>query len=132
MKQALNFALKSNPSPIYHSSFSSRITVGNLTDDIAKISTVDWIIEVVVENLEIKKNLYDQVEKYRKPGTLVSSNTSGIFPASKTRWSLRLRFRSSRRRAFFVGRSAGFAMASRFPRVGHMVSFEDEPDRDVI
>jgi len=71
-------ALKSNPSPIYHQKFSSRITTGNTTDDLHKIADVDWIIEVVIERLDIKKQVYDQIEKYRKPGTLVTSNTSGI------------------------------------------------------
>ena len=72
------FALKSNPSPIYSKAFANRITTGNFTDDISKIADVDWIIEVVVENLDIKKIIYDQVEQHRTPGTLVSSNTSGI------------------------------------------------------
>ena len=71
-------ALKSKPSPIYHQSFANRITTGNTTDDMAKIATADWIIEVVVERLDIKKLVFEQVEKYRKPGTLVTSNTSGI------------------------------------------------------
>lgn len=71
-------AIKSNPSPLYAQKFAKNISTGNFTDDIAKISTADWIIEVVVERLDIKKIIYDDVEKYRKPGTLVSSNTSGI------------------------------------------------------
>ncbi len=75
---ALKFALKSNPSPIYSKSFVSRIETGNMTDDMHKISEADWIIEVVVERLDIKKIVFANVEKYRKPGTLVTSNTSGI------------------------------------------------------
>ena len=71
-------AVKSNPSPLYSQKFAKNISTGNFTDDIAKISSADWIIEVVVERLDIKKMIYDEVEKYRKPGTLVSSNTSGI------------------------------------------------------
>lgn len=71
-------ALKSKPSPIYHPSFANRITTGNTTDDMSKIATADWIIEVVVERLDIKKIVFEQVDKYRKPGTLVTSNTSGI------------------------------------------------------
>jgi len=71
-------ALKSKPSPIYHQKFASRITTGNTTDDLAKISDVDWIIEVVIERLDIKKQVFEQIEKYRKPGTLITSNTSGI------------------------------------------------------
>lgn len=75
---ALTFALKSNPSPIYSKSFVSRIETGNMTDDMHKISEADWIIEVVVERLDIKNIVFTNVEKYRKPGTLVTSNTSGI------------------------------------------------------
>lgn len=71
-------ALKSNPSPIYSQKFASRITTGNTTDDMAKIANYDWIIEVVVERLDIKKVVFEQIDKYRKPGTLVTSNTSGI------------------------------------------------------
>ncbi|MFA5556879.1 MAG: 3-hydroxyacyl-CoA dehydrogenase/enoyl-CoA hydratase family protein [Flavobacteriaceae bacterium] len=71
-------ALKSSPSPIYHQKFASRISTGNTTDDLQKIKDVDWIIEVVVERLDIKQQVYEQIEKYRKPGTLITSNTSGI------------------------------------------------------
>lgn len=71
-------ALKSKPSPIYHQKFASRITTGNTTDDMAKIAHVDWIIEVVVERLDIKQQVFAQIEQFRKPGTLVTSNTSGI------------------------------------------------------
>ena len=75
---ALAFALKSNPSPIYKKSFASRISVGNFDDDMQKIANYDWIIEVVIENLDIKKKVFENVEKFRKPGTLITSNTSGI------------------------------------------------------
>ena len=75
---SLSSSVKSNPSPLYTSAAAKNISTGNFTDDIAKLSTADWIIEVVVERLDIKKLIYDEVEKYRKPGTLVSSNTSGI------------------------------------------------------
>lgn len=75
---ALAFALKSNPSPIYKKAFASKITTGNFEDNMPQIANCDWIIEVVVERLDIKKIVFEQVEKYRKPGTLVSSNTSGI------------------------------------------------------
>jgi 3-hydroxyacyl-CoA dehydrogenase len=70
--------LKSNPSPIYSKKFISRISTGNFEDDMSRISNCDWIIEVVVERLDIKKIIFDQVEKYRKEGSIVSSNTSGI------------------------------------------------------
>jgi len=71
-------AIKSNPGPIYSKKFISRVSLGNFDDDMPKIKDVDWIIEVVVENLDIKKKVYEQVEQHRKPGTLVTSNTSGI------------------------------------------------------
>ena len=71
-------ALKSKPSPIYHPKFANRITTGNTTDDLSKIASCDWIIEVVVERLDIKKLVFEQIDKFRKPGTLVTSNTSGI------------------------------------------------------
>ncbi|APU69653.1 Enoyl-CoA hydratase [Christiangramia flava JLT2011] len=71
-------ALKSKPSPIYHQKFASRIHTGNLEDDIQKVSEVDWIIEVVIERLDIKKQVFDNLEKHRKQGTLITSNTSGI------------------------------------------------------
>jgi 3-hydroxyacyl-CoA dehydrogenase len=72
------FALKSNPSPIYKKEFASRITTGNFDDDMPKIATCDWVIEVVIENLDIKKKVFENVEKFRKAGTLITSNTSGI------------------------------------------------------
>src|SRR5690606_24403478 len=78
VNEHLTNALKSKPSPIYHQSFANRITTGNTTDDMAKIADVDWIIEVVVERLDIKKTVFEQVEKYRKPGTLITTNTSGM------------------------------------------------------
>jgi 3-hydroxyacyl-CoA dehydrogenase len=78
VNEALQFALTSNPSPIYRKSFASRIKTGNFEDDMAKIADVDWIIEVVIERLDIKQQVFENVEKFRKPGTLVSTNTSGI------------------------------------------------------
>ena len=74
----LQNALKSKPSPIYHKDFAKRITTGNMEDDIAKVKDVDWIIEVVVERLDIKKQVFENLEKHRTPGTLITSNTSGI------------------------------------------------------
>ena len=75
---ALKFALKSNPSPIYSKSYVSRIETGNLDDDLPKISDCDWVIEVVVERLDIKQQVFTNIEKHRKPGSLITSNTSGI------------------------------------------------------
>lgn len=78
VNDSLQFALKSNPSPIYRKSFASRIETGNFDDDMAKIKDCDWIIEVVIERLDIKHQVFENVEKYRTPGTLISTNTSGI------------------------------------------------------
>ncbi len=78
VNEALTTSLKSKPSPIYHQKFANRITTGNLEDDIAKVADVDWIMEVVVERLDIKKIVFEKLEKYRTPGTIISSNTSGI------------------------------------------------------
>lgn len=69
---------KASPALLYSPKFVDRITAGNFDDDLEKIKNTDWIIEVVVERLDIKKSVYEKIEKYRKPGTLVSSNTSGI------------------------------------------------------
>ena len=78
VNQSLDSTLKSNPSAIYRKPFANRITTGNFDDDMDKISTCDWIIEVVVERLDIKQQVFEKVEKYRKTGTLITSNTSGI------------------------------------------------------
>ncbi|WP_422079637.1 3-hydroxyacyl-CoA dehydrogenase/enoyl-CoA hydratase family protein [Ulvibacterium sp.] len=78
VNDSLAAALKSKPSPIYHKQFAKRIVTGNLEDDIAKVSKVDWIIEVVVERLDIKKQVFENLEKHRTKGTFISSNTSGI------------------------------------------------------
>ncbi len=78
VNDALAKALKSKPSPIYHAGFASRIKTGNLEDDISGVASADWIIEVVVERLDIKKQVFEQLEAHRTPGTLITSNTSGI------------------------------------------------------
>ncbi len=78
VNDALTAAIKSKPAPLYHNSFASRISTGNLEDDISKVSVVDWIIEVVVERLDIKQQVFENLEKHRTPGTLITSNTSGI------------------------------------------------------
>jgi 3-hydroxyacyl-CoA dehydrogenase len=71
-------AVKSKPAPLYHNDLADLVSLGNFEDDMAKVSECDWILEVVVENLEIKKQVFDQVEAHRTHGTLISSNTSGI------------------------------------------------------
>ena len=78
VNKALNLALKSNPSPIYSKQFIRNIKTGNFEDDLDKIADSDWIIEVVIERLDIKKSLFEKVEKYRKKGSIITSNTSCI------------------------------------------------------
>lgn len=78
VNDALTASIKSRPAPLYHKDFAKRITTGNLSDDIAKVKDADWIIEVVVERLDIKQQVFENLEKHRTPGTLITSNTSGI------------------------------------------------------
>ncbi|MCA6455208.1 MAG: 3-hydroxyacyl-CoA dehydrogenase, partial [Chitinophagaceae bacterium] len=78
VNDALQAAVKSNPSPVFTKEVVKRITTGNFDDNMKDIAGCDWIIEVVVERLDIKQLIYEKVEKFRKPGTLVTSNTSGI------------------------------------------------------
>ena len=78
VNEALAAAIKSNPSPLYTKEVATRITTGNFTDNMKDIAGCDWIIEVVVERLDIKQQVFAEVEKYRRPGTLITSNTSGI------------------------------------------------------
>ncbi len=69
---------KASPALLYSTSFAERIKTGNFEDDLEKLKTTDWIIEVVVERLDIKKSVYEKIELHRTKGTLISSNTSGI------------------------------------------------------
>ncbi len=78
VNEALNRAIKTKPSPLYLSKFVHRISTGNFDDDFPKIKDADWIIEVVVERLDIKKQIFEKVDQYRTAGTIISSNTSGI------------------------------------------------------
>ena len=78
VNDALSAAIKSNPSPVYHKDVIKKITTGNFEDNMKDIAGCDWVIEVVVERLDIKKSVYEKVEQFRKPGTLITSNTSGI------------------------------------------------------
>lgn len=78
VNDAMQAALKSNPSPVYTKDVAKLICTGNFTDNMKDIASCDWVIEVVVERLDIKQSVFEQVEKYRKPGTLITSNTSGI------------------------------------------------------
>lgn len=78
VNDALATAVKSSPSPLYTKDAVNNITTGNFEDNMKDIAQCDWVIEVVVERLDIKKIIFDQVDQFRKPGTLVTSNTSGI------------------------------------------------------
>ncbi len=78
VNDALAAAIKSSPAPLYDARFAKRISNGNFDDDLPKIKDCDWIIEVVVERLDIKQQVLANVEKYRTPGTLITTNTSGI------------------------------------------------------
>ena len=76
--RALQNSIRSKPAPLYHKSFASRISTGNFEDDFEKISDADWIIEVVIERLEIKHQVFEKVDQFRKNNSLVTSNTSSI------------------------------------------------------
>ncbi len=78
VNDSLQAAIKSNPSPVYTKDVVKRITTGNFDDDLKEIGSCDWVIEVVIERLDIKQSLYEKVEGFRKAGTLITSNTSGI------------------------------------------------------
>ena len=78
VNDSLQAAIKSNPSPVFHKDVVKKITTGNFDDDMKEIAACDWIIEVVVERLDIKKSVYERIEQFRKQGTLITSNTSGI------------------------------------------------------
>jgi len=78
VNEAFTASIKSSPTPLYSKSFAKRVALGNFDDDLEKIASSDWVIEVVVERLDIKKIVFEKVEKYRKEGTIISSNTSGI------------------------------------------------------
>ncbi len=78
VNEALQQVIQSNPSPVYHSKVAARIRTGNFDDNLKDIANCDWVLEAVVENLDIKKQLFARVEQFRKPGTIISSNTSGI------------------------------------------------------
>lgn len=78
VNEALQSAIKSNPAPLYNKKFASRIETGNFDDDLHRIADSDWVMEVVVENIKIKHLIFEKVEQFRKEGTIISSNTSGI------------------------------------------------------
>jgi 3-hydroxyacyl-CoA dehydrogenase len=78
VRAGLDAAKKSSPAAFFTASLAERIAIGNFDDDLARCAEADWIIEVVAENLEIKKNLLARVAQFRKPGAIVTTNTSGL------------------------------------------------------
>src|SRR5215469_15694577 len=78
VRAGLEAAKKSKPSAFFTASLADRINVGNFDDDLARCAEADWIIEVVAENLEIKRRLLSRVAQFRKPGAIVTTNTSGL------------------------------------------------------
>ncbi|MBS1740104.1 MAG: 3-hydroxyacyl-CoA dehydrogenase/enoyl-CoA hydratase family protein [Bacteroidetes bacterium] len=78
VQDALQATLKAKPSALFAKNISKHISIGNLEDDLFRIAECDWIIEVVVERLDVKQKVFTEIEQYRKPGTLITSNTSGI------------------------------------------------------
>jgi 3-hydroxyacyl-CoA dehydrogenase len=78
VKAGMDAALASSPSLFFNKKDAAQIAIGNLDDDIEKLAECDWIIEVVVENLKIKRNLFEKIAKVKKAGAIVSTNTSGI------------------------------------------------------
>ncbi len=74
----LDAARKSKPAAFFEHSLAKFVTIGNFEDDLKKLADVDWIIEAVVENLDIKRSLLKKVDAVRKPGTIVTTNTSGL------------------------------------------------------
>lgn len=75
---AFQTMLKASPASLYSPKFAERVKLGNFDDNLKEIAAYDWVIEVVVERLDIKRSVYERVEQFRKPGTLITSNTSGI------------------------------------------------------
>ena len=90
----LEGARKSKPAAFFEASLSRLVTVGNFDDDLKRLAEVDWIIEAIVENLEIKRSLLKKVEAIRKPGTIVTTNTSGL-PVAKIAEGFSADFRRS-------------------------------------
>src|SRR5579862_4044445 len=78
VRVGLEAALKSRPAAFFTPATAARITIGNFEDNLAWCAQADWIIEVVAENLEIKRKLLERVAAHRRPGTIVTTNTSGL------------------------------------------------------
>jgi 3-hydroxyacyl-CoA dehydrogenase len=78
VNDALQATLKASPSAVYTKDVAKRISIGNIEDDLHKISDCDWVIEAVIERLDIKQQVFEKIEQHRRPGTLITTNTSGI------------------------------------------------------
>jgi 3-hydroxyacyl-CoA dehydrogenase len=78
VNEALQATLKAKPSAVYTKEVANNVSIGNIDDDLPKIADCDWVLEAVIERLDIKQQLFEKIEKYRKPGTLITTNTSGI------------------------------------------------------
>jgi len=77
-RQGLERVRQATPPPLYLPKDAERITIGNLADDLPRLTEVDWIVEAVVEDLQVKRGLLQQVEQHRRPGTIITTNTSGL------------------------------------------------------
>jgi len=119
----LDAAKKSKPAAFMDASLARLVTVGNFEDDLKKLAEVDWIIEAVVENLEIKRSLLKKVEAIRKPGTIITTNTSGL-PVGKIAEG----FSDDFRRAWF---GTHFFNPPRYMRLLEIIPTPDA-DRDAI
>src|SRR5258708_30518735 len=78
VRAGLDAAKKSKPGAFFTAALAERVVIGNFEDDLPRCAEADWIIEVVAENLEIKRKLLARVAHYRKPGAIVTTNTSGL------------------------------------------------------
>src|SRR5947207_2965207 len=119
----LGAAKKSKPAAFFEPSLARLVTVGNFEDDLKWLAEVDWVIEAVVENLEIKRGLLKKVEAIRKPGTIITTNTSGL-PVGKIAEG----FSDDFRRAWF---GTHFFNPPRYMRLLEIIP-TPEADRDAI
>lgn len=78
VSEALQATLKAKPSAVYTKEVANNVSIGNIDDDLPKIADCDWVLEAVIERLDIKQQLFEKIERYRRPGTLITTNTSGI------------------------------------------------------
>ena len=119
----LDAAKKSKPAAFMEPSLARLVTVGNFEDDLNKVADADWVIEAVVENLDIKQSLLRKVEAIRKPGTIITTNTSGL-PVGKIAEG----FTDDFRRAWF---GTHFFNPPRYMRLMEIIP-TPETDREAI